>query len=91
MSEENNNPKRERFVKHFEPGQIFRIVDYSSDKSYDMKIISRKGRWVTVLLDGVTMNVRVYPVSNPLSESILLDNYSPVFSYQALQEQDNEQ
>jgi very-short-patch-repair endonuclease len=53
-------------------------------KSCDLEILSRKDTWCTILLDGVKKEVRVYPVSNPLSESILMDGYSPVFSYNTI-------
>lgn len=85
-----NTYKKEKSVKQFVSGQTYRIVNYELDKSYNMQILSRNGNWVTILIDDNIIEARVYPVANPLSESILLDNYSPVFSYQSIQEQDYE-
>ena len=74
-----NKPK-----KVFESGFLYRIVNYKTDKHYTLEIKDRKGKWVTILLDGILKEVRVYPVTNPFSESILLDDYSPVYSYNFL-------
>ena len=82
--------KKEKSVKQFVPGQTFRIFNYEEDKSYELQILDRKGKWITLLIDGSLLEARAYQVSNPLSESILLDGYSPVFSYQSIQEQDYE-
>lgn len=68
----------------FEVGGKFRIVDYSKDQYLDMEILTRKGNWVTVLIGNKQIQARVYEVKNPFSESILLDGYSPVFSYKQI-------
>lgn len=68
----------------FVVGGVYRIINYEDDKTYDLTILSRKGKWLTILLNSKEMVVRANKVSNPISESILLDNYSPVYSYHNL-------
>ena len=63
----------------FVVGGVYHIINYEDDKTYDLTILSRKGKWLTILLNSKEMVVRANKVSNPISESILLDNYSPVF------------
>jgi hypothetical protein len=66
----------------FKVGTHYRTINYVTDKVCEIEIVGRKGSWLTIKLDGVEKNVRTYPVSNPYSESILMNDYSPVFSYQ---------
>lgn len=68
----------------FVVGGVYHIINYEDDKTYDLTILSRKGKWLTILLNSKEMVVRANKVSNPISESILLDNYSPVYSYHNL-------
>lgn len=77
MSSENK--EKSRVV--FSVGSIYRAVNYETDISIDIEILHRKGKWLTILIEGKEMEVRAFPVVNPYSESILLDNYSPIFSY----------
>lgn len=67
--------------KYFSIGSQYKIYDYEKDFSHILEIKGRKGNWLLITIDGVLREARVYPVVNPLSESILLDGYSPVFSY----------
>ena len=67
--------------KQFAVGDKFHIINYENDQHLDLEILSRNERWATVLLGDKQIQVRLYKVSNPFSESILLDGYSPVFSY----------
>ena len=76
--------KKVKEHKRFFTGLKYRVINYTTDRPCDLEILSRKDTWCTILLDGVKKEVRVYPVSNPLSESILMDGYSPVFSYNTI-------
>lgn len=76
--------KRVKPPKLFVAGSKYRVTNYITDRVSEVEILSRKETWCTILLDGVKKEVRVYPVSNPLSESILMDGYSPVFSYNTI-------
>lgn len=76
--------KRVKPPKLFVAGSKYRVTNYITDRVSEVEILSRKDTWCTILLDGVKKEVRVYPVSNPLSESILMDGYSPVFSYNTI-------
>ena len=76
--------KRVKPPKLFVAGSKYRVTNYITDRVSEVEILSRKETWCTILLDGVKKEVRVYPVSNPLSESILMDDYSPIFSYNSL-------
>lgn len=67
--------------KYFSIGSQYKIYDYEKDFSHILEIKGRKGNWLSIAIDGILSEARVYPVANPLSESILLDGYSPVFSY----------
>lgn len=73
------NKEKSRVV--FSVGSIYRAVNYETDIPIDIEILHRKGKWLTILIEGKEMEVRAFPVVNPYSESILLDNYSPIFSY----------
>ena len=68
----------------FVVGGVYRIINYETDKTYDLTVINRKDKWLTILLDSKELVVRANKVVNPVSESILLDNYSPVYSYHNL-------
>ena len=68
----------------FVVGGVYRITNYETDKVYDLTVLSRKDKWLTILLDSKELLVRANKVCNPVSESILLDNYSPVYSYHNL-------
>lgn len=74
----------------FNVGEKYRIVDYENDHYLTLEILSRQEKWATVLLGEKEMQVRLYKVTNPLSESILLDGYSPVFSYNSINNNDND-
>ena len=76
--------KKVKEHKRFSTGLKYRVINYTTDRPCDLEILSRKETWCTILLDGVKKEVRVYPVSNPLSESILMNGYSPVFSYNTI-------
>lgn len=68
-------------VIRFKEGNSYRIVDYRTLKDYLLVVKKRKKNWLIVDIGGIEREVRVYPVTNPTSESILLNDYSPVFSY----------
>ena len=74
----------------FNVGEKYRIVDYENDHYLTLEILSRQEKWATVLLGEKEMQVRLYKVTNPLSESILLDGYSPVFSYNSINNNDTD-
>lgn len=71
----------EEYVQKFDVGSRYRIIHYPTDKVYDLRIIDRKDNWVTVSLCGKEKQVRIYSISNPKSESILLDDFSAVYAY----------
>lgn len=68
----------------FNVGDRYRIVNYEKDQYLDMEILTREDKWVTVQIGDKQVQARVYDVKNPFSESILLDGYSPVFSYNSI-------
>lgn len=83
--------RKEKPVQLFEVGQEYKIFNYVSNKMCLLRILDRRDKWLLISLDGIEKEVRATPVSNPLSESILLDDYTPVFSYQKFKkEKDNE-
>ena len=73
----------------FEVGDKFRIVDYSKDQYGELEIVSRNGKWVTVLIGDKQIQARAYEVRNPFSESLLLEGYSPVFSYNSIKDEED--
>lgn len=73
----------------FVVGGVYRITNYENDKVYDITVLKRKDKWLTILLDSKELVVRAHKVVNPVSESILLDNYSPVYSYHNLKKKNN--
>lgn len=82
MSSKKNQSNKEDLVKRFVSGQVYKIINYELDKSYDLEILSRKGKWITILLDGVKKEVRAYRILRPQAESILIENFLPIYSYQ---------
>ena len=73
----------------FEVGSKFRIMDYDKDQYQELEILDRDGSWATVQIGDKQTQARIYDVKNPFSESILLDGYSPVFSYNSITEQED--
>ena len=71
--------------KKFEVGDCYRVINYNTEKSYDVEIKERSEKWATILINNELKKVRLYPVSNPFSESILMDDFSPIFSYNNLE------
>ncbi len=74
----------------FSIGDKFRIIHYENDQYLDLEILSREDKWATVLIGDKQIQVRLYKVTNPFSESILLDGYSPVFSYNPINNNDED-
>lgn len=70
------------YTKEFTPNSSYGIFNYQTDKMEVIKINSRKGVWVNVTLNNRTFDVRVTTITNPKAESLLIDNYCPVYSYQ---------
>lgn len=66
----------------FHPNTIYRIFNFSTSKFENIKIIDRDEKWVKVELNGKQKTVRVNQITNPKSESILIDDYSPIFAYE---------
>ena len=54
--------------KYFSIGSQYKIYDYEKDYSHILEIKGRKGNWLSITIDGILREARVYPVVNPLSE-----------------------
>lgn len=68
----------------FKIGQEYSIMDYNTGRMFRLFIISRDGSFVTFRIGDIERKVKVGLVSQPQSESILIDGYSPVFSYKPI-------
>ena len=70
------------YTKEFSTGAVYRIFNYDENRMETITIVSRKDKWLTVTLNNKTFEVRATQVTNPYAESILIDGYCPVFSYE---------
>ncbi len=70
--------------KKFIVGKEYRVMNYETDKCSNISVLEHKGTWVRINIEDRVREVRVYRVNYPPSESILLNGYSPIYSYNAL-------
>lgn len=69
-------------VRDFQIGREYYITHYPSNKVQKLRIVSRNKNRVSYSIDnGDVKEYRVNKVCYPPSESLLIDDYSAVFSY----------
>ena len=74
--------KSQNNLRIFKVGQEFNITYYPKNKVMKLRIVGRNNNRVSYTIDdGEVKEYRVNRVSYPPSESLLIDDYSAVFSY----------